>query len=112
VDRNRVEDYDKIRAEIRGEMQKLGKLLATPPPLPKKSGGGNNSDSDSASEKPAKPEKAFEYVVQRGDTLLTIIQACREQKGVKVTAAQIQKANPGLKPERLLVGQKILIPVP
>jgi len=49
--------------------------------------------------------------VARGDTLSTIVEAYREQN-IKVTLDSILKANPGLKPERLQVGQKIIIPAP
>ena len=51
------------------------------------------------------------YVVQSGDTLSVIVQAYNE-KGIKVTTKQILKANPGLVPEKMKVGQKIFIPAP
>ena len=35
-----------------------------------------------------------------------------KEKNIKVTVKQIENANPGLKPERLKVGQKIFIPAP
>lgn len=60
---------------------------------------------------PPKPEKGFEYVIQSGDTASKIIEAYRKE-GVKVTLKQIQEANPGIKFERLKVGQKIFIPAP
>ena len=50
-------------------------------------------------------------MIKPGDTLDAIVQAYKE-KNIKVTVAQILKANPGLKPERLLIGQKIYIPAP
>ena len=53
----------------------------------------------------------FPYVIQSGDTLDAIIQAYKE-KNIKVTMAQILAANPGLKADRLRVGQKIVIPAP
>ncbi len=56
-------------------------------------------------------DKGFEYVIKSGDTLEAIVQAYRE-KNIKVTVSQIVNANPGLKPERLRVGQKIFIPAP
>ena len=62
-------------------------------------------------EKPARDEKVFPYVIQSGDTLSAIVQAYKE-KNIKVTAAQILNANPGLKAERLIVGTKIFIPAP
>ena len=50
-------------------------------------------------------------MIQSGDTLSAIVQAYKE-KNIKVTVAQILKANPGLKAERLIVGTKIFIPAP
>jgi LysM repeat protein len=50
-------------------------------------------------------------VVKPGETLDAIALGCKE-KNLKVTVAQILKANPGLKAERLKVGQKIFIPAP
>ena len=75
-----------------------------------------------ASPKPAKPvvpdtpqatgdDKGYEYVIQSGDTLSVIVQAYRE-KNIKVTVDRILKANPGLDPKKLKVGQKIFIPAP
>jgi len=56
-------------------------------------------------------ENGYEYKVAAGDTLSIIAKAYREQ-GIKVTAEQILKANPGLNPNSLKVGQKIFIPAP
>jgi len=84
--------------------------LETPVPQPKRSAPSSSKDTSSGATSTT-PEKGFEYVVQSGDRLDTIVQACRE-KGVKVTVSQILKANPGLKAERLKVGQKVFIPAP
>lgn len=108
VDRKRLDDYDKIRAEL----LKLGKTLtASAPMAPKASTRETHKESAKDSGKEATPETVFEYEVQKGDTLSLILQAYRE-KNVKVTMDQVLKANPGLKPERLRPGQKISIPVP
>ena len=64
---------------------------------------------DHVSDQPVKPEEGVEYVVKPGETLSAIVQACREQK-IKVTQKQILDANPGLKPDLVKAGQKILIP--
>ena len=107
VDRKRLEDYDKIRTELVNlRKQLLAPLPPThkpPPPAPDTS----NTEND----KSTKPEKGFQYEVQSGDTLSTIVQAYRE-KNIKVSTDQILKANPGLKPEKLRVGQKLWIPAP
>lgn len=103
VDRKRIEDAEKIQREIAN----LGKVLTSTPP--KKS--APVTDADTGSAKSTKPERYFEHTVARGDTISSVVQAYRDQN-VKVTMDQVLKANPGLKPERLQVGQKIIIPAP
>ncbi len=106
IDRKRLEDYEKIRTELKN----LGRSLAAPAPAPHKTAPPPLADN-SASEKSTVPDKGFEYPVKKGDTLSTIVQAYRDNN-IKVTMDQILKANPGLKPERMRVGQKIFIPAP
>jgi TolA-binding protein len=111
VDKNRERDKELILKEI----AKLGKSVAPAPsggstkkaphPTPPEDPTGNQS-------KPPGNDKAFEYTIQSGDTLSTISQAFKEQKNIKVSVDQILAANPGLKPEKMQVGKKILIPVP
>jgi len=107
VDRKRGEDNEKTRTEL----LKLGKTLAPPLPPRQKRADTAANDPPAGDSKPAKAEKGFEHVVQSGDTLLAIVKAYRE-KNIKVTQDQILKANPGLVPEKLKVGQKIWIPAP
>ncbi|HTL55248.1 MAG TPA: LysM peptidoglycan-binding domain-containing protein [Candidatus Limnocylindrales bacterium] len=102
VDQKRIEDAEKIRVEL---LNLRKGLLAAPPS--KKSAPQTSTDVTPSD----KPEKGFEYVVQNGDTLSTIVKACRD-KNLKVTVDQILKANPDLKPEKMRVGQKIFIPAP
>jgi LysM repeat protein len=101
VDHNRVADRELILKEVK-------KLANTPPVKPP---GGNQSEvgAGGSSGQPASKEKGYEYTVQAGDTLSTIVQAYRDQN-VKVTVDQVLKANPGLKEKSLKVGQKIFIP--
>ena len=106
VDRKRMEDADKIHAEL----LKLRDLLKAPPPPPRQKTISQPKEK-SAPEQPVGDEKVFPYVIQSGDTLGAIVQAYKE-KNIKVTIAGILKANPGLKAERLIVGQKIFIPAP
>lgn len=107
VDRKRLDDYDKIQAAL----AKLGKTLQ--PPAPSKKAASSQPvetpAGDKQQEKAPSVEKGIEYVIQPGDTLSAVVQACKEKK-VKVTVDQILKANPGLKPEKLRAGQKIFIP--
>jgi LysM repeat protein len=106
VDRKRMDDAEKIHTEL----LKLRKALETPLASPKQKPAPPPKEK-LAPEKPAGDEKVFPYVIQSGDTLGAIVQAYKE-KNIKVTIAQILKANPGLKAERLIVGQKIFIPAP
>lgn len=57
------------------------------------------------------PGQAIEHTVESGDTLSTIAQAYNKAKGLKLTSDLILKANPGLDPKKMKVGQKILVPV-
>lgn len=108
VDQKRVEDNEKIRAEL----QKLAKNLAGPlPPLKKSSPGNSTSNQPPAVDKTGPPDKYFEYVIQRGDTLSLIAKAYKD-KQIPVTVDQILKANPGLRADRLVPGKKIFIPPP
>jgi LysM repeat protein len=90
VDRKREADRDLIL----GELKKLSKSAAAP----------------AVPESGSMVERGIEYVIEPGNTISGVVQACRD-KGMKVTVDDILKANPGLKPNNLQVGQKIFIPV-
>jgi len=103
VDKKRQADSERVVSEL----EKLGKTLGG-------GGGGGHRTTVVAPEvktpiDPAAPH--FEYTVQAGDTPSAIVKAYRD-KNIKVTLQQILAANPGLKPESLKVGQKIIIPAP
>jgi hypothetical protein len=100
VDHKRQEDNDRILKGIEQEFKDLAKTMKKPVVAPTT----NSADS-------AMPDKYFEYVIQPDDTLNAIIAAYRE-KNIKVSLDQILKANPGLKPENMPVGKKIIIPAP
>jgi nucleoid-associated protein YgaU len=107
VDQKRIKDAEQVKAEF----VKLSKEVATPPSAPKR-GASSSSSERASSETSSAPEKGFgEYIIQKGDTLSLIVQAYRD-KNIKLTPEQIVKANPGLVPEKLKVGQKIWIPAP
>ena len=111
VDKKRLEDNERIH----GDLMKLSELIkkSAGSASGTKRGGPSTSSEGSTSEKSAGTNPAtFEpYVVQPGDTLDAIVQAYKT-KGVKITVQQIMKANPGLVPEKMHVGQKIIIPAP
>ncbi len=107
VDRKRTDDADKTHAEL----LKLRKVLEAPLAATKKGSTTKPPKETAAPPPPTPSDKGFEYVIKSGDTLDAIVQAYKE-KNIKVTVNQIVNANPGLKPERLRVGQKIFIPAP
>ena len=106
VDRKRMDDAEKIHTEL----LKLREVLKAPLTPPKKAPVSVHKDT-AVTPDSTTPDKGFEYVIKSGDTLDAVAQAYREQN-VKVTVAQILKANPGLKAEKLYVGKKIFIPAP
>ncbi len=108
-----IEDKRKTDREvILREIEKLAKAVTSssgskPPKSPKASPPTGSSD------KPGDlPEKAVEHTIAAGDTLSTIAAAYSKEMGIKVTTEQIRKANPGIKEDKLRVGQKVLIPLP
>ncbi len=104
----KVAEVDKKRAAdselVARELDKLGKAAAAPIHRPRPP-----AVEDTAP--PAGAQKGYEYVIQKGDTISSIVQAYRE-KGAKVTTADILSANPGLNPSKLSVGRKLFIPAP
>lgn len=108
IDKKRQADRELILKEI----ENLGKATAGAPVKTKaKPAPAPVDDSATTAVAPATPQKGYEYKVQANDTLSAIAKAYRDQ-GVKVTSAQILKANPKLDPAKLYVGQKIFIPDP
>jgi LysM repeat protein len=106
VDRKRLEDAEMVRTEL----LKLRKAIEAPLSQRQRSRVSSPKDTPTAGASTA-PQRGFEYVIQSGDTLDAIVQAYRD-KDIRVTVAQILKANPGLVPERMQIGQKIFIPAP
>lgn len=108
VDQKRIKDAEQVQAQF----TKLSKVVAVTPPPPSKKSPANPPIERASTETSSAPEKGFgEYTIQKDDTLSVIVQAYRD-KNIKLTVEQIVKANPGLVPERLKVGQKIWIPAP
>lgn len=101
VDRKRVEDARTVQNELQRILKEVTAATSKPVRRQEEPSAAANS----------LPEKYFEYMVASGDTLSIIVQAYRRQN-IKVTVESILKANPGLKPERLQVGQKLIIPAP
>ena len=70
--------------------------------VPSIPGNGNASAGTS--------RKGYEYIIQAGDTLSTIVSGYRAA-GVEVTVDDVLKANPNLNATRLRVGQTLFVPV-
>lgn len=110
LDAKRKADRELILKEI----EKLGKASsggagAKPPKATKAPVTSGAPDTSS----PGKlPESAIEHTIAAGDTLSTIAAAYSKEKGVKVTTEQIRNANPGIKDDKLIVGKKLLVPIP
>ncbi len=110
IDKKRQEDNERVLKEL----ERLEKSLGASPP-------GRKSSPDTPPDTSPTPLKShstsgggqngYDYTIQKGDTLSAIAKAYRDQ-GIKVTTDQILKANPGLDPKSMKVGQKIFVPAP
>jgi LysM repeat protein len=119
VDAKRLEDNRKIRADL---LQLIDSVKTAPVVPQKKPRSGDSSSGSKKKSSPPPPdnpaddqdggsERGVNYTVASGDTLSAIVTAFHE-KHILVTEREILKANPGLKPNRLRVGQQLFIPLP
>jgi len=104
VDEKRKADYELIAKEIKG----LAKIAANNRAVRAPRAESNSNDKPMGD----LPKEAMEHTIASGDTLLAIALAYSKETGKKVTTDMILRANDGLKAERLIVGKKILIPIP
>lgn len=104
VDRKRVKHQENVDSALR-EMEKL---------IVKGGGSGSRNNSRPPASTPdlQGSGKGYDYTIRSGDHPTRIAAALREQKGMKITAAQIIAANPGVDWTKLQIGQKIFIPDP
>ncbi len=100
IDKKRQADRELILKEI----EKLGKAGGTV-------SGRKATPTVLTNAPPGGKESGYEYKVVAGDTFLIIAKKYSDE-GIKVTAEQIQKANPGVDSKKLKLGQKIFIPAP
>lgn len=121
VDKKREADKQAIAEELRRSNSKLEEALnkliavaAQPPPTRQSSRKAQQTPS--LNDTVAVPEKGVSYVVQPNDSLGSIVREANKQfkeKGLKtITTAQMRAANPKINWDRLLIGQKVNIPVP
>ena len=117
IDRKRQEDRDLILDQIKKLAAASGSPIHihTPPPdtdsSTSSSGSGNSGTSGGSGGTPPAdvPTTGHYYTIKSGDRLSAIVKAYRDA-GVKVTTSQVLKANPGLDPNKIIVGKKIFIP--
>jgi hypothetical protein len=112
---DQVQEIEKKRQEdktlILKEIEKLGKIIGGSTSTHKSSPAVATAPANNPGSTGPGQQQGHIYIVKRGDTLVAIVKACREQ-GIKVTTDQILKANPGLTPNNLKAEQKLFIPVP
>jgi hypothetical protein len=96
VDQKRKEDDEAILRTVERELKLLGSAMKRP------------TVSSTPAATPGN-DRGYEHVVKQDETVSAIAAAFRAE-GVKVSADDILKANPGLVPQRMPVGTKIFIP--
>ena len=103
-------EQDAMRREIVADLAKrISTLTPPPPPAPapvqsRATPGARPSPAATHQPPPAEIGPHYEYVVEKGQTLSLIAE------GFGTTVPKILAANPGLKPNLLRVGQKLIIP--
>ncbi len=118
----KIKDVDEARVkgnrDISNQIQKLGDDLETmiKKELSKKPSRPTHPIDEPKDTSDSTPQKGYEYVIQSGDTLSTVLQAYNKEfksKGMKtVTMQQVIDANPKVNWNSLQVGKKIFIPAP
>ena len=106
-------EQDAMRREIVADLAKrISTLTPPPPPAPAATAvatrpPASGRPAPAAQHQPPPPVEIgphYEYVVEKGQTLSLIAE------GFGTTVQKILAANPGLKPNMLRVGQKLIIP--
>ena len=100
-------EQDAMRREIVADLAKRISTLTPPPPPPAPVQPRPVATARPAPATPPPPAEIgphYEYVVEKGQTLSLIAD------GFGTTVPKILAANPGLKPNLLRVGQKLIIP--
>jgi LysM repeat protein len=108
---NKQQDDNALIVKQLEKLAKAAAIAPLPPHKPKASPEPPAAGGDNSTSPPGGPENGHYYPIKAGDRFPDIVKAYRAE-GVKVTAEQILKANPGLDPNKLYVGKKIFIPDP
>jgi septal ring factor EnvC (AmiA/AmiB activator) len=121
VDRKREADKKLILEEMKNLKETILASLKEMSTTPVKTSGGSNSRPQPVSHSEAATNAAntrgfYEYVVQKGDDLPSIVAAYNEtfksQNKKTITRRSVMDANPNINWNKLQVKQKVLIPVP
>jgi LysM repeat protein len=107
VDKNRVKDNKEIVEKLAEFARIISKSSGAHLREPKETKETTHVDEPVTAPDPNQP--TVTYIIKDGDYLSTIVKAYRE-KGFKVTVTQVVNANPGLNPNVMIPGKKILIP--
>jgi hypothetical protein len=112
LDRKRIEDNEKLKADMKTEFEKLRKLISTPTVTPKNPTSPGTTSDDPKGKKAGSPGegKGYEHVVKAGELLSTIVKAYRDEKKTTCNVDQVLKANKLTDANRIFVGQTIFIP--
>ena len=98
-------EQDAMRAEIVKDLAgRIARMTPPPAPQPAPPPRGGAPRRSAPPPPPATIGTHYEYVIEKGQTLSLIAQ------GFGTTVPKILAANPGLKPNMLRVGQKIIVP--
>ena len=108
IDKNRQKDNQKILDALE-KLSKGGGFHRSAPENPVNANATQNSGETAPVANSSGNQIAYQYKIEPKNTLAAIAKAYRAQ-GVKVTVEDILKANPGLNPNKLVVGQTINIP--
>jgi TolA-binding protein len=118
VDSKRIEDNQKIRADLLRLIDAVKAAPVAPQKKPRAaaSSSGSRKNNPPPSDNPGEDkgggsERGFNHRVAAGETISGIVAACRE-KHIMVTVEQILKANPRVKPNSLRVDTDLFIPLP
>ncbi len=117
-----VRDVDQRRESdkklILDEFQKLGRTFSQPPEHSSSRKPQKEREKEKEPEKEAAPiEGTFlPYKVKDGQRLADIVKeyngALKEKNLPSITIEQVKRANPRMNPNKIFVGQEILLPVP
>jgi LysM repeat protein len=112
VDKKRMADNDEVLKELKQIAKLSGKsggvTTATPHPTPTALPVEPVADTAKQPDGPG-----FLYEVKSNDTPNRIAKKLFDEKGIKITGAEIMAANPKVKdPTKLIIGQKLFIPLP